>query len=50
MKRAKRLRPRNPVAVQQLLQKGGAHARKDEKKAARARAKARLLRRLREEL
>ncbi|MFC5301491.1 hypothetical protein [Azospira restricta] len=49
MKRAKRLKPRNPVAVQPLLQKGGAHERKDEKKSARARAKARLQRRLREE-
>lgn len=52
MKRAKRLKPRNlrnPLAVDPLLQKGGAHERKDEKKPSRARAKARLQRRLCEE-
>ncbi|MBW7902361.1 MAG: hypothetical protein H3C26_12825 [Rhodocyclaceae bacterium] len=49
MKRAKRLKPRNPLAVQPLLQKGGAHERKDEKKESRARAEARLRRRLRED-
>jgi len=43
MKRAKRrrLKPRNPVAVAPVLKKGGAHQRKD-KKAGRARQKARL--------
>ncbi len=50
MKSAKRkLRPRNPVAVQPLLGKGGAHQRKDAK-APRARQKSGLRRRLREEL
>ena len=49
MKRAKKLRPRNPVAVQPILQKGGAHQRKDEK-ASRARQAARLRRQLRDEL
>lgn len=43
MKRAKqrRLKPRNPVAVAPILKKSGAHQRKD-KRAARARQKARL--------
>ncbi|MBI2306794.1 MAG: hypothetical protein HYU78_05775 [Rhodocyclales bacterium] len=45
----KKSRPRNPVAVQPLLQKGGAHQRQDEK-ASRARQNARLRRRLRDEL
>lgn len=49
MKRAKRLKPRNLLAVDPLLQKGGEHERKDEKKPSRARAKARLQRRLCEE-
>jgi hypothetical protein len=44
MKRAKRLRPRNPLAIAPVLKKGGAHARKD-KRASRARQKA-LLRKL----
>lgn len=45
MKKAKqrRLKPRNPVAVAPILKKGGAHQRKD-KRAARARQKARLRR------
>lgn len=45
MKRAKkiRLKPRNPLAVDPLLRKGGAHQRVD-KRAARARLKARQLR------
>lgn len=48
MKRAKltrqtQLKPRNPLATAPLLQKGGAHQRKD-KRAARARQKARLRR------
>lgn len=45
MKRAKRkpLKPRNPVAVAPLLRKGGAHQRID-KRASRARQKARLRR------
>lgn len=43
MKRAKqrRLKPRNPVAVAPILKKGGAHQRQD-KRANRARQKARL--------
>ena len=40
MKRAKQIRPRNPLATVPLLKKGGAHARKD-KRACRARQKAR---------
>jgi hypothetical protein len=44
MKRAKRLRPRNPLAIAPLLKKGSVHARKD-KRASRARQKA-LLRKL----
>lgn len=45
MKRAKKrpLRPRNPVAVAPILKKGGAHRRRD-KRASRARQKARLRR------
>lgn len=43
MKRAKRIKPRNPLAVALLLKKGGVHARKD-KRASRARQKARLRR------
>ena len=45
MKRAKqrRIKPRNPVAVAAILKKGGAHARTD-KRASRARQKARLKR------
>ena len=45
MKRAKqsRLKPRNPLATAPLLKKGGAHRRSD-KRAARARQKARLRR------
>ena len=41
MKRAKQriLKPRNPVAIDPLLKKGGAHQRKD-KRASRARLKA----------
>ena len=39
MKRAKRIKPRNPLAVVPLMKKGGAHARKD-KRASRARLKA----------
>lgn len=49
MKAARRLRPRNPLAVQPLLRKGGAHQRKDAR-APRARQKAALRRRLREEI
>jgi hypothetical protein len=43
MKQAKqrRSKPRNPVAVAPIMKKGGAHQRKD-KRAARARQKARL--------
>jgi hypothetical protein len=48
MKAARRLRPRNPVAVQPLLKKGGAHQRKDDK-APRARQQAAMRRRLRDE-
>lgn len=46
MKRAKQrtIRPRNPVAIDPLLKKGGAHARRD-KRASRARQKAALRRR-----
>lgn len=45
MKRAKqsRLKPRNPLATAPLLKKGGTHQRSD-KRAARARQKARLRR------
>jgi len=45
MKRAKqaRLKPRNPLATSPLLRKGGTHQRTD-KRAARARQKARLRR------
>ncbi|MBI3523390.1 MAG: hypothetical protein HY066_02490 [Betaproteobacteria bacterium] len=48
MKRAKqtlqtRLKPRNPLAASPLLRKGGTHQRTD-KRAARARQKARLRR------
>ncbi len=43
MKRARKIKPRNPLATAPLLKKGGAHARKD-KRAARARQRA-LLRR-----
>jgi hypothetical protein len=39
MKRAKRIRPRNPLATVPLLKKGGQHERKD-KRASRARQKA----------
>ena len=41
MKRAKQrpVRPRNPLAIDPLLRKGGAHQRKD-KRASRARQKA----------
>jgi len=49
MKRAKKLRPRNPVAVQPLLKKGGAHQRTDAK-ASRARQAARMRRQLRDDL
>lgn len=43
MKRAKQkpLKPRNPVAIDPLLKKGGVHQRKD-KRASRARQKAAL--------
>lgn len=43
MKRARQrtLKPRNPVAINPLLKKGGAHARRD-KRASRARQKAAL--------
>lgn len=46
MKRAKQrpLRPRNPLAINPLLKKGGAHQRQD-KRASRARQKAVLQRR-----
>lgn len=49
MKRAKRrtvpsVKPRNPLALDPLLQKGGAHQRRD-KRASRARQKAALRRR-----
>ncbi|MCX7149730.1 MAG: hypothetical protein NTY05_10035 [Rhodocyclales bacterium] len=49
MKRAKQrpsrpLKPRNPLALDPLLKKGGAHQRKD-KRASRARQKAALRRR-----
>lgn len=40
MKRAKRIKPRNPLATAAIMKKGGAHARQD-KRAARARQKAR---------
>lgn len=45
MKRARqrRIRPRNPVAVDPLLKKGGAHQPRG-KKASRAKQKARFLR------
>ena len=46
MKRAKQrvLRPRNPLATDPLLKKGGAHQRKD-KRASRARQQATMRRR-----
>lgn len=46
MKRAKQrtVRPRNPLALDPLLKKGGVHQRKD-KRASRARQKATLRRR-----
>jgi len=46
LKRARQrpLRPRNPLALDPLLKKGGAHQRKD-KRASRARQKAALQRR-----
>jgi len=46
MKRAKQrlIKPRNPLALDPLLKKGGAHQRKD-KRASRARQKAALQRR-----
>ena len=49
MKRAKQraIRPRNPLALDPLLKKGGAHARTD-KRASRARQKAALQRRTEE--
>ncbi|MDO9602347.1 MAG: hypothetical protein Q8J72_11350 [Rhodocyclaceae bacterium] len=40
MKRARRIKPQNPLAMAPIMKKGGAHARKD-KRAARARQKAR---------
>lgn len=45
MKRARQrpLKPRNPVATAPLLQKGGAHQRRD-KRASRARQKAQMRR------
>lgn len=53
MKRAKRLphapfKPRNPLATDPLLAKGGAHQRTD-KRARRARQKQEMLRQLKEE-
>ncbi|MFZ5508501.1 MAG: hypothetical protein ACOZCP_00470, partial [Pseudomonadota bacterium] len=52
MKRAKQkvrtFRPRNPLALEPLLAKGGAHERRD-KRASRARQKARLRRELKEQ-
>lgn len=39
MKRARKIRPRNPLATVPLMRKGGAHARQD-KRASRARQKA----------
>jgi hypothetical protein len=50
MKRAKRkpLRPRNPLALDPLLRKGGAHQRED-KRASRARQKSALARRRNED-
>lgn len=48
MKAARRLRPRNPVAVSPLLKKGGSHASAG-KHAARARQKAEARRRQRDE-
>jgi len=50
MKRAKlmkRPKPRNPLATDPLLRKGGAHQRRD-KRASRARKKAQLQRALRD--
>ncbi|MDO8958722.1 MAG: hypothetical protein Q7U85_03195 [Rhodocyclaceae bacterium] len=41
MKRAKRIKPKNPLALAPIMKKGGAHARRD-KRAARARQKATL--------
>lgn len=52
MKRAKKqkqvLKPRNPLALDPLLAKGGAHQRRD-KRAARARQKQALLRQMQKE-
>jgi len=48
MKAARRLRPRNPVAVAPLLKKGGVHAPTG-KRASRARQKTEARRRLRDE-
>ena len=48
MKAARRLRPRNPVAVLPLLRKGGAHAPAG-RHAQRARQKTETRRRLRDE-
>ncbi len=49
MKRAKQraIRPRNPLAIDPLLRKGGSHQRRD-KRASRARQKAALQRRTEE--
>ncbi|MDP1607221.1 MAG: hypothetical protein Q8L93_11390 [Rhodocyclaceae bacterium] len=41
MKRARRIKPKNPLALAPIMKKGGAHARRD-KRAARARQKAAL--------
>lgn len=46
--RRQRLRPRNPLVLQPLLKKAGVHAPRD-KHAARARQKAALRRRLRDD-
>lgn len=50
MKRAKQrqIKPRNPVAVAPILRKGGVHQRQD-KRATRARQKARLRRDINDE-
>lgn len=48
MRAARRLRPRNPVAVAPVLRKGGAHAATG-KRASRARQKAEARRRQRDE-
>jgi len=45
MKRARQIRPRNPLATVPLLKKGGAHARRD-KRATRARQRALLKKQL----